>query len=337
MNYKIVSNIDSIDIDQWISFVENHPKGNIFQTPNMFDVYQKSKKHNPLIIVVFNIDNAIVGLQVSVVEKTYSNFLGYFTTRSIIKGGPLILNNNKDILDLILKEYINKIKGKAIYTQYRNMWDWGNLKQAFVNNKIIYEDHLDILFDLRKGEEILLKEMKRVRRKGINQSYKKGVKVEVIDLKNKDLLEETYLILESVYQRIKLPIPSIDFFRNIKRYLGEKVLSLGLYVENELIAVRIVFCYKNMIYDWFAGAKHEFLDFRPNDILPWEVMKWGIKNKYEVFDFGGAGKPNVHYGVRDFKLKFGGSLVNYGRFEIIHKPFLMSIAKKGFKLKQKLR
>ena len=37
--------------------------------------------------------------------------------------------------------------------------------------------------------------------------------------------------------------------------------------------------------------------------------------------FGGAGKPDKPYGVRDYKLKFGGQLVNWGRFEKVHKPF----------------
>lgn len=336
MRYKLVSDFKSIDINKWIRFVENHPKGNIFQTPYIYETYQITEKFDPLVIIALNGDDDIIGLQVSVTKRIYNNSLGVLTAHSIVQGGPLILNEDKDVLDCILIEYNEKIKGKAIYTQFRNMWEWGQLKQIFAFNKMIYEDHLDILFDLKKGEEVLLKEMKRDRRKGINQAYNKGILVKKIDLENKEVLNETYLILKNVYQRIKLPIPSIDYFRNVKKKLGKNLLSLGLYVENELIAVRLVLCYKNLIYDWYAGAKDEFLSFRPNDVLPWEIMKWGIKDKFETFDFGGAGKPNIPYGVRDFKLKFGGELVNFGRFEIVHKPFLMKMAKTGLILKQKI-
>jgi len=335
MSYKLVCEYTSIDRNKWIDFVEEHPNGNIFQTPYMFETYLKIEKEKPLILVVLNENDDIIGLQVSVVKKTFNNFLGYFTSRSIVQGGPLILNENSNVLDFILKKYNNKIKGKAIYSQFRNMWDWGSLKQIFKKNKIDLEDHLDILFDLTKGEELLLKEMKRVRRKGINQSYKKGVITKVIDLNNDDLLVEAYTILENIYERIKLPLPNINFFRNVKKGLNEKVFSLGLYVENELIAVRIVFCYKNLIYDWYAGAKDEFLDFRPNDVLPWEIMKWGIENGYEIFDFGGAGKPDVPYGVRDFKLKFGGSLVNFGRFQKIHSKAIYKLISFALKLYRK--
>ena len=57
---------------------------------------------------------------------------------------------------------------------------------------------------------------------------------------------------------------------------------------------------------------------------------------FEVFDFGGAGQPNVPYGVRDHKMKFGGDLVNLGRFEIVHNRFLYELANFGFKMKKKL-
>ncbi len=91
-----------------------------------------------------------------------------------------------------------------------------------------------------------------------------------------------------------------------------------------------------MIYDWYAGADDSYLEYRPNDILSWSILKWGIKNNYEVFDFGGAGKPNVPYGVRDYKLKFGGELVNFGRFEIIHKPSVFKSGKIGLHIYKKI-
>ena len=66
-------------------------------------------------------------------------------------------------------------------------------------------------------------------------------------------------------------------------------------------------------------------------------MRWGIVNGIKVFDWLGAGKPNKEYGVRDFKLEYGGKVVEFGRYEKIHKPFLMEIGKIGLKLWQKLK
>ena len=53
---------------------------------------------------------------------------------------------------------------------------------------------------------------------------------------------------------------------------------------------------------------------------------------YCLFDFGGAGKPNVPYGVRDHKLKFSENLVEFGRFEKIYHPLLYKFALLGLRL-----
>jgi lipid II:glycine glycyltransferase (peptidoglycan interpeptide bridge formation enzyme) len=50
----------------------------------------------------------------------------------------------------------------------------------------------------------------------------------------------------------------------------------------------------------------------------------------------GAGKPDESYGVRDFKAKFGGQLVEHGRFQIVLSPLLYEIGKMGVKMMKKL-
>ena len=49
----------------------------------------------------------------------------------------------------------------------------------------------------------------------------------------------------------------------------------------------------------------------------------------------GAGKPDEGYGVREFKSKFGGELVELGRFLSINNPILYSIGKKVIEIIKK--
>jgi lipid II:glycine glycyltransferase (peptidoglycan interpeptide bridge formation enzyme) len=58
----------------------------------------------------------------------------------------------------------------------------------------------------------------------------------------------------------------------------------------------------------------------------WHILKWGAENHYCIYDFGGAGKPGEHYGVRDFKAKFGGELVCYGRNTWVSMPALLALS-----------
>lgn len=100
-----------------------------------------------------------------------------------------------------------------------------------------------------------------------------------------------------------------------------------------------MFClaHKNTLFDYYAGAYRDYYNKHPNDLLPWEVLKWGKQNGFTRFVFGGAGKPNVPYGVRDYKKKFGGEFVNYGRFEKIHCPGLFKLIIPAFNLWKKLK
>jgi lipid II:glycine glycyltransferase (peptidoglycan interpeptide bridge formation enzyme) len=332
-----ISDYSKIDQKEWKDFVLGHPNGNIFQLPEFYKCYLESSRYDPLIIVILNANRKIIGLQLSVTETIMDGFLQFLTRRSIVHWGPLIQNNDKEILSFLLDEYNKKVKNKAIYSQYRNGWNFSELNDIFESKDFVYQKHLDLLFDLSKGETKLFNEMKRVRRKGINQALKKGVICKELDLNDDRVLRLTYHTIHEVYQRIKLPMPEYSFFKIVQRNLGDMLIGLGLYVGDELIGVRLALVFNNLVYDWYAGAKNDRLQYRPNDVLPWELMKWGMNNGYDNFDFGGAGKPGVPYGVRDFKMKFGGELVEFGRYEKVHKPLLMAVGKLGFKMKQLLK
>jgi serine/alanine adding enzyme len=334
MKYKTVTKLAK---NRWSAFVGNHTNGNIFQTPEMYEVYQKTKNYEPIFLAVTDNDDIILGVMLAVIQKGYGGIIGNLTARSIIFGGPLIKNNDAEVLNLILKEYNDIAKSKAIYSQFRNFWDWQESKSVFQKNGFEYEEHLNILVDLNKSEDELWKDVHSKRRNEIRRATKEGT----IFLVKNDLesLRECYAILTSVYTRAKLPIPTFDFFKNIFE-VSKPQFGLKLFCaenEGEIIGCLLALTYKDSIYDFYAGAYLEHYKKYPNDLIPWKIFLWGKENNYKYFDFGGAGKPNVPYGVRDYKKKFGGELVNYGRFEKTHKPILLKMAKIGFMFWKKLK
>lgn len=330
-SYKTITDINRMDQNKWSEFVYNHPQGNIFQIPEMFNVYTKTKKYEPVFLAVVNGKGEIAGILLAVIQKEYSGVLGDFTARSIIHGGPLIKDDDPDVLDFVLKEYNKIIKKKAIYSQFRNFWDWGNSKECFIKNGFEYEDHLTILIDLRKTEEQLWKEVYSKRRNEVRRATKEGAYFSIEH--TEDSLKKCCGILQEVYSRAKLPIPDYDFFYNLYRMgSNSRLLIFCAYYESQIIGCMLALSYKDTIYDFYAGSMMKFYNKYPNDLIPWEVFKWGKENSYKVFDFGGAGKPDVPYGVREYKKKFGGEFVNYGRYEKVHKHLLMEIGKLGLKI-----
>ena len=66
------------------------------------------------------------------------------------------------------------------------------------------------------------------------------------------------------------------------------------------------------------------------------ILESGSESGYRKYDFGGAGKSDEDYGVRQFKAKFGGELVNYGRNTWVPSPLIFSVTNFGYEIVQKL-
>jgi lipid II:glycine glycyltransferase (peptidoglycan interpeptide bridge formation enzyme) len=104
--------------------------------------------------------------------------------------------------------------------------------------------------------------------------------------------------------------------------------------DGNAVGTRITLNYKDMVYDWYAGSKAE-VDY-VDEALVWHVLKENA-GKYKVFDFGGAGHPDKPYGVREFKRRFGGEMVNFGRYEKVHSKLKYGMVNVGFSLYSKAK
>jgi lipid II:glycine glycyltransferase (peptidoglycan interpeptide bridge formation enzyme) len=247
----------------------------------------------------------------------------------------LILNDNPAILNFLLKEYNNIIQKKAIYTQVRNLCKHGYCFQScFELNGFRYEEHLDILLYIDRPENALWKNLHAKKRNKIRRARQEGTTF--AELTTEERVNEAYNILAEVYGRARLPLGDPSLFTATFAGLYPKGLIrfFGAYNQNKLIGVLVALCYKDRIYDWYAGSYREYQNKFPNDLLPWEIFLWGKEKGYKIFDFGGAGKPGISYGVREHKKKFGGEMVCFGRYEKIHKPLLMKMGKLGFNLRR---
>lgn len=324
---KVVRNIEEIPISQWRDFVENHACGQAFMMPEMVELYNQTPLFQPVVCAVFDEQDAMCGLLVAVIQKDYKGLLGAMTSRSIIIGGPIVENNNSAIADLLLNDYLSLVKGKAIYTQFRNLYDMAWLHDELVSVGGKYEEHLDFIHDLTVGETDIVSGIDKNKRANVRKSLNKGMTFrEIADDVEYDKCVE---LVFGTYKRIGLPCPSKEYFDNAYRLLyPSKILRVFVAVfEEEIIGCRLELICGKTIYDWWAGADDNQKNKYPNDFIPYHILLWGAENEYSIFDFGGAGKPNVPYGVREHKRKFGGKMVNFGRYEIVHKPLFMAVGK----------
>jgi len=324
---KQIQKINTVD---WSDFVKKHPNGNIFQTPEMYDVYLNTPKFSPVILIAKDEKNNIVGCLMSVIHREYRGIMGRLTARSIIMGGPLAYQNNPGVLDVLLKNYNRQVCTRVIYSQFRNLFNMNNYSGPFSNNGYRLEEHLDVLIDLNKSEEELEEQLHKERKRNIAKAKKEGLIFKVLN--DETNIKAVVSLLKKTYNRIRVPFSYDTLFFNSKSILDKNVKFFGAFWMDKMIAGQVRLCYNDTVYAWYSGSDSDYFHLRPNDFLLWNVILWSKENHYSVFDFGGAGKPGIPYGVRDYKLKFGGELVNYGRYQKEHKRLLMYFGRFAFEL-----
>lgn len=334
-NFRIVN---SIEEQIWRTFVEQQPNGNIFHSPEMFTVFQHAKGHRPQLYAAMNKDGTIQALLTPVLVSLRPGIFRRLMTRAIAYGGGLFTldQNGKLALQELLCVCDRDDKRKTLFTELRNLADVKNVNETFSDCGYIYEEHLNYLIDISGSTDQVMQNIGPRTRKNIRHALKKGnVQIELVNLESE--LVSWYELVDKSYALAKVPLADFSLFKAAFEILVPKGMARFYLarIDKKYAAATVELPFKDVIYGWYSGVDRDFASEYPGELLMWEILRWGAENGYKVYDFGGAGKPDEHSGVRDFKAKFGGRLVCFGRNTKIHSPQLLHMSKLGYGIYRK--
>ncbi len=333
MNVSLLNDISSIDRDSFNSFIKKHPNGNFFQSLEAFTYFTSVEGYKPLIILA-SVDGEIVGSLLAILMKEKKKIKGYLSRRCIIYNGPVIKNDDASIAENVLQYFDKAIARKVIYAEFRAFFNMESYKTIFQNYGYKFQNHLNYIVPVT-SIEANMKMLNASKRRQLNLSLKNGA--EIIEPRSLSDIESFYSILKELYKKkVKKPLPEFDFFGNFykDKKLGKYFLIKYL---DRIIGGIMCPIDKDKIYEWFiCGLDGEVKNIYPSVLATWAPIEYAANNGLKYFDFLGAGKPNMDYGVREFKSKFGGELVDYGRFVKIYNKQLYNIGKFGLELIGKL-
>lgn len=327
-----------IDRKKWSEFVYNHPCGNIFQMLEMRDVYDRTKNYKPITLAVVDGDGEILTLMQAVVMKELNGFLGSFSARAVVRGGPLFIDERggRDAFVTLMKHYDKIVRKKVLYTEIRMLSDIPNFGLCIPQNGYIFEEHFNALIFLDKSIGDIWNQVKRDKRRGIKKAVKNGITVE--KCKNKDDVQIFYDLVSETYNNAKIPLADISLFESVFDILVPMRRAIFLFAkyDDKYIATQVALMDNNAIYAWYTGAIRKYLSYHPGDLLVWHLLKYGVENGYQRFDFGGGGTKTEHVNLREYKARFGAEFPNYGRYKRVYSPFKMRIAEMGFGVYRKV-
>ena len=337
----------------WQLLVEQSPYATFFQTEKAYDFYRSQSYLDTFALAVVE-NNQVTGVAVGYIQSE-KGIKSYFSKRAIIMGGLLL---DTGISNEALSELLQAIKlrtSKAIYVEIRNHHDYGAFAPVFTQNGFDYQPHLNVKITCDTWQDALNRMDTNRRRvlKNLDEWCNPSI-VESQELKvhrfcnlasakrivaspnhritespyycyatTKEQVRQYYALLRQHYKtKVRKPLFPYAFFESLVTSQTGKLLLL--YTADKLIGGMVqVELPGKVVYDYYACALDEaYKELSPSVLLYGITMQQAINDGIKVFDTMGAGKPDIPYGVRDFKLRFGGTLVQEGRFLLLHRPFL---------------
>lgn len=193
-------------------------------------------------------------------------------------------------------------------------------------------DHTLIL-DLRKNNELLLKEMKPKGRYNIKVAEKNGVEVRtystIAEIPDKDF-DQWYKLIRETGERDGFGTHEKKYYSLLLDTLGmhhNAALFLAYAKTGEIIGGSIMTFYDHVGMYYYGASSYTYRSLMAPYAIQWAAIREAKKRGCIYYDFLGVSPPGASnhawHGVTDFKEKFGGERIHYpSSFTIVHRPIL---------------
>jgi len=326
---KILTDIKEIEFAQWEQLLANSPTATWFQSPAAYRFFASQPNLFSAFVVAIPSRAYCVGY----ITHSSSPLKQWFTRRAIVLGGPALAADCSDkevyVLLATLQSYL---ASRAIYLELRNFNSYTTWQHAFVKAGFSYEPHNNFhvstaLFATPTDEptDVVAGTMSNMRVRNIKASLRDGV--QIIDQPSLPQVKEYYTILRRLYRRkVKKPLFPFSFFEQLYAHPDAHFLLVGLPSNGTIKIIGGTICVAQegrCLYEWFvSGMDGRWPSIYPSSVATYAAIRYAADHSLPRFDMMGAGIPNKHYGVRDFKAEFGGDLVEHGRYKHIFHTLL---------------
>ncbi|MGE5457981.1 MAG: lipid II:glycine glycyltransferase FemX [Methanococcaceae archaeon] len=286
--------VDPINDKRWYTFIEQQNNSNIFHHPEWLKVL--NSQYGYKIIAICNVNNGIIlaGIPFCIVHS---------------------LTNKRKLISLPFSDYCNPLFSCD-----------KEIKEVFLETKILYKtkriDSVEIcystpdisgfnsvvdsylhLLDIKENEEKMMKSFDRTKRQGIAKAEKQGLEVVL----SKELPEVlSFFNLHLMTRKAKgVPVQPIGFFKKIYEHIIKNNLGFVILVKKDNVDIAGgLFMHYNKVLTYKYNASHsDYLHLRPNNLIVWRALQYGIHEGFKIFDFGKTDLDNE--GLRRFKCDWG--------------------------------
>lgn len=192
------------------------------------------------------------------------------------------------------------------------------------NHNVIQPRHNMVLQIENKTEDELLKQFSEKTRYNIKLATKKGVQVRYS--RDKEDLKIFYDLYKTTTIRDKIGCRPYEYFERMLDSYDEN--EIRVYIashENDNLSSAIALNYGGKMFYIYGASSNEKRNLMPNYLMQWEMIKWGLENKCNNYDFGGVFEFTNENGLYKFKSGFckqEGVTEYIGEIDKVYKPII---------------
>ena len=329
--------IEGNDIDSglWSKLVKQSSAASWFQTQEAYAFFDNLAFLEAFAYAVES-DGVLKGVVVGYVQKDGGKLERFFSRRAIVLGGPLLaIDISEEALRAMLDALKSRLKRKSIYIETRNFNDYSCWRQIFEGCGFSYEPHYDIWVDT-SNMDVVNEHLGKSRKRDIRVSLRDGATL--VTQPTIEQVKAYYSILSDLYKnKVKTPLFPLAFFEKLHQ-LPSSAFLLVEYGGDVIGGTVCVALQGKALYEMYACGKdgvHKTIF--PSELATFGGLQYAVEHGLPRFDMMGAGGPDDGgYGVRDFKLKFGGELVEFGRYVCVCNRLLFLLGKLGVKIMKRI-
>lgn len=301
--------IDDIAEDDWNAFVDRTPRSTIFHRTEWLRAVEVGLGADPYHLAVHK-DGNLVGIlpqfKMTIPKTPFSQIRSSYPGF----GGPVIGTDRADVLACLLEKSEDLCGGRTIlheiracdpeYLRYNDRLRSAGYRPARYKGRFI--------LDLDRPYETIVSEMTRSRRRGIERARENQHAVDDGPITRERLARFYRAYREHMRDVGGRPYP-YTFFEELQS-MSDRLLLLDLEIDGTYVGgfLELLDQSRSHIHGFFFAIPERHRRLKAPELMYDHVIRWGIENGYDAYDFGG-GVGDFSSGVFRFKQGFGGRLM----------------------------
>ena len=324
MQYSVETRPDSISAKAYNEFLSKNQESSYFHTLQYFLTLKQTKGVKAVFLVVKDTNDVIVASALGELANELK-YLPYFSRRLLFYDKPL--SANSQALDFLLN-HLKQIKA-GLFIQIRSFFPFSEQElSTYKKSGFLLSDHLNAFIPLKgQNESAIFSQLKKDKRKGIKRATERYM-LNVTEFQDKKkAVDIFYSMQKKLFKKKRHALKTKAFFLNLINSSDGSVSIAFAIFEGIPIASQLYISYNKKITALYTATLEEHKDKYAGDFLIWHLIKKGLHEGFEIFDFGGGGNPNNSYSPRLYKERFGTQFTNIGRLNLPKSPLYKIIMK----------